>query len=320
LQFVALNRNITTYEFPKLIKELDPSISSEFSKRIMAYWRNLGYINFQDYGEAIKINPTSIIFLQTNAGLKGFLSGYRNKEILRQLKAECNALHINVSITNHTSYKSDVYPSKIILFDKRGDIDKFQKLKNKLGLHFLNYIENPLNPRYVVYQLACFYTQRSVPEFKLNLNERITYSGDHHRKRWYDAKTLGWKDTTRDVDELNDGTVIRYEGFRDKSMIHVIRNRGENKLINDLSLAVFSTLSENVLFKKCVPNHDGYYDLLVPFFLGLPFWIERGLILLNAELPDLENHKGINYRLYRSLSERIIEVLEQKLDQKITEI
>ena len=320
LQFVALSHNITTYDFPKLIKELDPSISSRFCKKIMIYWRNLGYIDFQDYGQTIKINPTSIIFLQTKAGLKGFLSGYRNEQILNQLKAECKALHIDFSIVNHSSYKNEVYPSKVVLFDKRGNIDKYQKLKDSLGLHFVNNLQNSLNPEYVVYQLACFYTQKSVSEFKLNLEKRITYNGDHHRKRWYDAETLHWTDTTQDVDELEDGTVVRYEGFRDNSMIHVIRSCGKNKIINDVSLAVFSTLSGDEVKKQSSQNQVENYDLFVPFFLGLPFWIERGLIMLNAELPELKKHNNINYRLYRNINKRIIEVLKLKLDQNISEL
>jgi hypothetical protein len=320
LQFTALNENITTYDFPKLIRELDPSISIRFSKVIMAYWRNLGYINFQDYGEAIKVNPTSIMFLQTEYGLKGYLAGYRNEEILNQLKSECKALHIEISMANHATYKNEVYPSKVILFDKRGRIDKFQKLKENMDLHFVNDIQNALNPRYVVYQLACLYTQRSIQEFKSKLDERVTYEGDHHRKRVYDANMLRWVDTIKNVELFEEGTVVRYEGFRDKSMIHIIRYRGVNKIINDVSLGVFSTLSENVLMKRESETKVGYYNLLVPFFLGLPFWIERGLVLLNAELPDLESNKGISYRLYRDINERIIEVLELKLDQKITEL
>lgn len=320
LKFTALNQNISTYDFPKLIRELDSNISIRFSKIVMAYWRNLGYINFQDYGEAIKVNPTSIMFLQTEAGLKGYLSGYRNEGILDQLRAECKSLQIKISMANHASYKNEVYPTKIILFDKRGRIDKFQKLKDRMGLHFVNDIQNALNPRYVVYQLGCLYTQRSVKEFRSKLNERVTYASDHHRKRVYDAKTLRWIDTTKDVELLEEGAVIRYEGFRDKSMVHVIRSKRESKIINDVSLGVFSTLKTGVLLKRKSNTKIGYYNLLVPFFLALPFWIERGLILLNAELPELEKENGNSYRLYHNINERIIEVIELKLDQKITEL
>ena len=189
-----------------------------------------------------------------------------------------------------------------------------------MALYFVNDIQNPYNPKFVVYQLACLYTQRSVLEFKRNIEKRVTYEGDHHRKRVYDANQLRWIDTTKDVDLLDEGTIVRYEGFRDKSMIHVIQTSGGKKIINDVSLAVFSTLDKDVLLKESNESKSGYFNLCVPFFLGLPFWIERGLIMLNAELPELMKYNNLSYRLYKNVNEKILDVLEQKLDQKIIEI
>ena len=65
---------------------------------------------------------------------------------------------------------------------------------------------------------------------------------------------------------------------------------------------------------------DGYSDLYIPFFLRLPFWIERGLILLNANIPSLKSFDNKNFRVYEEVNNKILEVIENKLGQKIIEL
>lgn len=325
LQFVGLSSSISTYDFPKLIRELDPDISIRYSKRLMNYWRHLGYINFQDYGEQVKVNPTSIFFLQTPAGLKALLTGYRNIDLIKELSALCSKLKVKIGFEYHSRYKKDLLPIKIVLYDSDGDLNKFKIMKDELGLSFVNDIENPFNSRFVVYQLACFYTQRSVYEFKENAikgpyyedeNERTK---DHRRKRIYNLDRLYWKDSTHDVEIFPEGSVVRYEGFRDKSMTHIYRCENKSVIIQDIGLAIFSSLEADVLLKKeCAMNQE--HNLYVPLFLGLPFWLERGLILLNGDVPEIDKIKESPYRIYKNVNNKILDVIEEKLNQKITKI
>jgi len=327
LQFVGLSRNISTYDFPKLIRELDSEISPQYSKRLMDYWRHLGYINFQDYGEQVKVNPTSIFFLQTSVGLKALLTGYRNKDLIKNLISLCSELKLKIRFEHHSSYKKDLLPTKIIIYDEDGDLKKFKKIRDALDLSFVNDISNSLNTRYVVYQLACFYTQRSVNEFKESSTLGPFYEDengrtkDHRRKRIYNLDKLykkrdPWEDSTDDIEVLKDGAVVRYDGFKDKSMTHIYRCNNKSVLIEDISLAIFSTLDKNVLLKEELESEEEY-NLFVPLFMGLPFWIERGLILLNGDVPEIRKINKFPYRIYKRVNGKIIDVIADKLNQKI---
>lgn len=325
LQFVSLSNSISTYDFPKLIRELDSEISVRYSKRLMDYWRHLGYINFQDYGEQVKVNPTSLFFLQSFVGLKALLTGFRSKELIDQLITLCSRLNVKIGYEYHSSYKGDLLPTKIILYDSNGELNKFKIIGDELGLSFVNDIQNAFNSRFVVYQLACFYTQRSVLEFKESTAEGPFYEDengrtkDHRRKRIYNLEKLFWEDSTQDVEILQDGTVVRYDGFKDKSMTHVVRSENKSVIINDISLAIFSSLETNVMLKEAL-EIEGEYTLYVPLFMGLPFWIERGLILLNGDVPEIRNIDDSPYRIYKKVNSKIIDVIEDKLDQKIAKI
>lgn len=325
LQFIGLSNSISTYDFPKLIRELDPEISERYSKRLMGYWRHLGYINFQDYGEQVKVNPTSIFFMQTSVGLKALLTGYRNEELIKDLTSLCSKLKVRIGFEYHSNYKKDLLPTKIVLFDPDGDLNKFKKIRDHLGLFFVNNIENPYNIRFAVYQLACFYTQKSVNEFKESALGGPFYEDengrtkDHRRKRIYNLERLYWEDSTDDVEVFRDGSVVRYEGFKDKSMTHIFRSKNKSVLIEDISLAIFSSLESYVLLKEeCEDSQE--YHLYVPLFMGLPFWIERGLILLNGDVPDIKSFNESKYRVYKNINDKILDVIEEKLDQKITKI
>lgn len=325
LQFVGLNNSISTYEFPKLLRELDSDISISYSKIMMEYWRHLGYINFQDYGEHVKICPPALFFLQTSVGLKALLTGYRNNELLEKLISVCTSLNLNVSCEFHSDYKEDLFPSKIIISDSMGQLFKFKNLGNQLGLSFLNEIDNPLNPRYVVYQLACFYSQRSVEEFRENLNEGLYYEDnngrtkDHTRKRIYNLDKLIWEDSILDIEKIKEGTVVRYDGFQDKSMVHILKFNNKSVLINDVSMAIFSSLSKDILFKEELESNE-VYNFHVPLYIRFPYWIERGLILLNGNVPLVKFINGSGYRIYEKVNGKILDVIENKLGQKINKL
>jgi hypothetical protein len=325
LQFVGLNNTISTYEFPKLLRELDSDISISYSKIMMEYWRHLGYINFQDYGEYVKISPTSLFFLQTSFGLKALLTGYRNKEILEKLISVCFSLNLNISYEFHSDYKEDLLPAKIIISDSTGQLNKFKNLGNQLGLFFVNEIDNPLNPRYVVYQLACFYSQRSVEEFRENLKEGLFYEDtygrtkDHRRKRIYNLDKLIWEDSVIDIESIKDGTVVRYEGFEDKSMVHILKFNNRSVLINDVSMAIFSSLTNDILLKEELEGKEEF-NFYVPLYIRFPFWIERGLILLNGNVPLVKYINGFGYRIYEKVNGKILDVIENKLGQKINKL
>ena len=82
---------------------------------------------------------------------------------------------------------------------------------------------------------------------------------------------------------------------------------------------MFSSLESDVLIKR-ESEVNQEYNLYVPLFLGLPFWIERGLILLNGDVPGIENINESPYRIYENVNKKILDVIEEKLDQKIAKI
>ncbi len=317
LSYLALDKSTLTYDFPKLVKELEPSITNSYAKRIMIYWRDLGYLNFQDFGESIKVNPTTILFLQSEIGIKGYLTGYRNKFLVEKLRKECDRLHIKMDCGFHADYMKDLYPTRVILYDEKGRLDKFLQIKNNLNIEIFNEIQNPYNTRYAVYQLACFYTQRSVHEFSETLAEKDLYNTDHHRKSIYQPNSFSWKESNERVENIENGSIVRYDGFSDRSITHIIRHNYSNRIVRDLNLALFSAIGDDALKIKENYEHANNYDLYVPFYLGLPFWIEKGLVLLNGQIPDLETVERNNYRVYRNINKKIIDVLRNKLNQKL---
>lgn len=326
LQFLAANKSITTYDLPKLIQDLNIGISAKYSKRLMDYWRHLGYINFQDYGEQIRVNPPSIFFLHSLEGYKALVSGYRNLDLIKSLEQVCSELKISISYDKHDANYGDVLPTKIILYDADKQLNKFLAIGERLNFYFVNNIDNPYNSEYVVYQLACFYTQKSVSEFKQELQNGQFYENsegrikDHRRKRIYNLDKLCWEDSIEEIDQLPENSIIRYEGFRDRSMLHVMKVGNKSVILNDLSLSIFSGVSKNIILKKAMTSDNENFTLYVPLFIGLPFWIERGLILLNGEVPVLVKNNGKNYRIYNKVHIKIIEVIERKLNLKIVDL
>lgn len=124
----------------------------------------------------------------------------------------------------------------------------------------------------------------------------------------------------KNIETINNCSLIRYDGFSDRSIYNVIKYGNKIKLINDVSLAVFSIINNDVLLKKMSAEDDNYYDLYIPFYLGLPYWLERGLILINAKVPTLKYVGGKPFSVHNNIHMKILEVIESKLNQRIQEL
>lgn len=315
LNYLSVTNSINTYDFVTLAKELNPEISSQFSKRIMHYWRDLGYINFQTYGEIIRVSPSTLFFIESSKGLKAFLTGFRNIGFIEKLLATCNELKLIVQLTSHDVKESEILPYRIEIYDKLGDLDTFKKLTQKLGIEYINNIENPLNRSYAVYQLACFYTQRSIVELESYLDSKLPYTTDHHRKLIFDPTSYSWIESTIDVSTIVGAALIRYDGFKDRQMIHIYKDKNGTKVLDDYALCSFKLIENNIFFQKRHSVHD-VSNFYVPLNMKLPFWIERGLLLINAKIPVLETHQYKSYRVYENIHDNIIQLIESKLNQK----
>ncbi|WP_409416306.1 hypothetical protein [Flavobacterium sp. PS2] len=315
LNYLSVNNSIKTFEFVTLIKELNPTISSQFSKRVMHYWRDLGYINFQTYGEVIRVSPTNLFFIESPKGLKAFLTGFRNNAFIEKLVAACLELNLIIQSTSHYGNESEILPYRIEIYDKLGDLDRFKKLAQKIGIEYINNIENPFNSSYAVYQLACFYTQRSIKELDAYLSTKLLYATDHHRKLIFDSESYIWKESTKDINTVSGPALIRYDGFKDRQMIHIYKDENGTKVLDDYALCSFKLIENNVFYQKKDSVQD-VSDLYIPLNMKLPFWIERGLLLIDARIPILDRYQNKSYRVYRNIHNSIIQLIESKLNQQ----
>jgi hypothetical protein len=281
----------------------------------MHYWKDLGYINFESYGDRIKVSPSNLLFIETEKGLKAFLTGFRNQVFLKKLFQVCNELDLIIKLSSHSETHKNILPYKIEIYDKLGDLDKFKTLANRAGIQFINNIENPLNRSFAVYQLACFYTQRGINDFDRYLSAKLDYKTDHHRKLKFRPENISWKETNKNVSEMTAPVLIRYDGFKDRQIIHVYKNELGQKVLDNYALAIFKLINENIFLRR--PNRiNPISDFYVPLHITLPFWIERGLILINAEIPIIEWVDKKAFRKYQNIHNDIIKIIEEKLNQK----
>jgi hypothetical protein len=283
----------------------------------MQYWKDLGYINFETYGSKVKVSPPNLFFIETEKGLKAFLTGFRNQLFINKLAEACSELNLILKLTDHSDKHKNILPFKIEIYDKLGDLDKFKSLATRIGIKFINNIENPYNTSYAVYQLACFYTQRSVDEFEEYLKMKLDYKTDHHRKLVFEPKSYSWKETNRNVSDMEPPVLVRYDGFKDIQIIHIYKDELANKVLDNYALATFKLMKKNIFLlerHKINPVSDFY----VPLNVSLPFWIERGLILINAKIPVIEWVDKKAYRKYQNIHDDIIKIIENKLNQKTT--
>jgi hypothetical protein len=175
--------------------------------------------------------------------------------------------------------------------------------------------ENPLNSNYAIYQLACFYTQRSIGELDNYLSTKLPYTTDHHRKLVFDPKNYTWKESTRTVSSIEGAALIRYDGFKDRQMIHIYKDENGTKVLDDYALCSFRLIENKVFLQKRNGVHP-ISDFYVPLNIRLPFWIERGLLLINARIPVLETYQNKSYRVYENIHNNIIQLIEGKLNQQ----
>lgn len=318
LRYLASKEGITTRDFPKLIRELSPEISEGYSKVLLEYFRHLGYINFKTYGEEIKVSPPSIVFLSTQNGLRGYLSGYRNNELIEKLTKYCNSNDLTLKFRGHSKKmeKHSFMPYRIEIYNKDGkDLVKFMDLAETVGISFVNNIKNSANVNYANYQLACFYMQRSIKEFKDYIISLPETGQDFPRKSIFNTSSLRWSESNMEIADIPDNTLIKYDGFVDRQVDYVYKLAGKTYKLQDFTLSVFHSLSihdKNVFLKR--PDDDqSISDLYVPLRIKLPFWIERGLLLMNAAIPEVTNDG--KYRYYENISNDIIEMIESKLGQ-----
>ncbi|MGJ8735384.1 hypothetical protein [Zobellia laminariae] len=319
LKFLSVVNTIDTYKFPSLIRELNPKIDAKFGKRIMHYWRDLGYINFESYGERIKVSPSNLLFIETEKGLRAFLTGFRNQVFMNKLVTVCTELNLIIKLTSHSEKYKEILPIKIEIYDKLGDLDKFKILAERMGIKFINNIENPFNSSFAIYQLACFYTQRSVDELDVYLNSKLEYHTDHHRKLIFEPNSYIWKETNQNVSSMESPALIRYDGFKDRQVIHIYKDEFGSKILDNYALASFKLIEKNVFLRK-YHHVKSVSDFYVPLNMSLPFWIERGLVLINAQIPVIEWIDKKAYRKYQNIHDDIIEIIEFKLNQKTTSI
>jgi hypothetical protein len=219
-----------------------------------------------------------------------------------------------IRLNNHSEKHKGILPKKIEIYDKQGDLDNFKILKKKVGIQFVNNIENPYNRNYAIYQLACFYTQRSVDEFDKSLSFKLDYQTDHHRKLEFIPETCIWKETNKNVSDMVAPKLIRYDGFKDRQVIHIYKDRYGSKVLENYALASFKLIKTNIFLRKR-HNINPVSDFYVPLHKSLPFWIERGLILMNAEIPVIEWVDKKAYRKYQNIHDDIITLIEEKLNQ-----
>lgn len=350
LQYLAV-KPTRTNEFSELIRELDPTISEKHSKKILYFWRDLGYIHFDDIGSFIEIVPTSLFFVSTSYGLKGYLAGYRSADLVEKLKERCVFRELKLEFKSHFKENptqdhdfeiidrenNGLYPYRIFITqpidsgtgeEAQVALEKFYRLKEDLSLFYLNDIRHRNNDIHTPYPLACFNMQRSVnEEFNDYIKTRKDYPYlDTTFKDVFNFETFDvWEETHVPKEELDKPTLVRFKGYDNKRTITGYLDNEQEKLIRDYGTVAFHLIDKDVLYKQSDPRLDkNLSDLYVPLNLKLPFWIERGLILMNAMVPEiLKIETPIGRRLvrkYRNINDEIISYVGDKLNQEINNL
>jgi hypothetical protein len=312
LNYLNSNPSINTTEFYQMIQYLDSSADIKAAKRMMYYWRYLGYLDFQSYGGKVSVNKGSILYLQTDRGIKAVITGARMEDRIPLLEKKCKQLGLKLITEDHSSIRSHLLPQKIIIYDAYAfGLEKLKRIAAEFNLQ--------LNNERVVYQLAAFYNQVGLQTFYEKLSAKDIYEQGHHRKQYFDLSRLKWEETTKDISSLNQPLLIRYNGFKDNSVKHLFVSNNIQYILPEYSLAVFYLLwinERSVLRRKINPGYNTS-DLFVPIQLPLPYWIEKGLLLSNASIPYIGRVSGIAYRIYEKIPDSIISYIADKLGQKL---
>ena len=59
--------------------------------------------------------------------------------------------------------------------------------------------------------------------FEKYLSVKLDYKTDHHRKLEFLPDSRSWKETTKNVCDIKAPALIRYDGFKDRQIIHVYK-------------------------------------------------------------------------------------------------
>lgn len=349
LKYLAI-RPTKTADFIELIRELDPKISIPHGRKILYFWRDLGYIHFAELGQNIKVVPTSLFFVSTSVGLKGYLTGFRSLELIEQLKERCKYYNLNIEFKSHfkenpkeefdfesikaKQQSKGIYPYRVFISDPLDDLDKYLMLKKDLNIYYLNNVKHAFHDDHTPYPLACLTMQRSVMnefddyiKFRKDSIINDTAVKDVFNYKKYEV----WEESYLTKFELQKPVLIRFKGFEDKRMPMAYVDEYYEKSIFDYGTVAFHLINKDVLYRQPDPQYDKEFsDLYVPLNLKLPFWIERGLILMNAMVPEIlkieiqeKNETGeilaksLIVRKYRNISDEIVAYIGKKLNQNI---
>ena len=311
LSYLNSNPNINTSDFYLLLQDLDKTLDIRSAKRVMYYWRYLGYLDFKFYGGDISVNKSSLYYLQTDRGIKSYFTGFRSEDIIVGLVRKCKDLGLKLISEEHLTPNHKILPQKIIIYDPYAiNLNKIEKLSCEFRL--------TNNEPLIIYQIGAFYYQMGVSEFIDHLPTREIYSLKHHRKLCFDIDNLMWVETTSDVEDSELPLLIKYDGFLDRSVKYVFLFKGVRYILTDYSIAVFyllATKGKKLLYAVINPGFETL-DLCIPFQLPFPYWIEKGLILSNAHIPHKRKIFGQNYRVYAKIPKNIIKLISEKLGQK----
>jgi hypothetical protein len=315
VKFLNTQPSIDTNEFASLIQQLSKNIDRKTAKRILFYWRHLGYLDFQVYGQDLSVSPPTLFFLKTEGGLKGFLTGSRSDSFVDEVKSKAIENSLRIYTENHSSQELFPFPQMIVLYDPYANIDKFQNFARSLAIKVNNGM---------IYQLAALYFQNGVESFITNIASNEIYRLDHNRKQLFDINTISWQESNQRIDSIPSPSLVKYDNFNDfKTILYVLRYENVSYSLPEYSLAIFYLLaihSKKILKQRIDRNYVGRMcsDLLVPLYIPLPFWLERGIILSNARVPKIEYLEGKLYRVYEKIPDTIIELISNKLKQEIT--
>ncbi|TXE11401.1 hypothetical protein [Algoriphagus aquimarinus] len=314
--------------FPEYLEK--PENSSLFY--LLENWRDLGYLDFDSESKLITTPPPTLLFTQSEDGVRAFLSGFRDARLVNHLKTirkvDGVPVKVYLEIQNH-----DFLPQSIFI---HGEYSHIERVVSHLKIDW-NELDYPIDGKYIssihnskIYQLKCLLYQHSVLKFRDNYFSltRFKLKGkeeirDDHKKEIFNVDSLKWEATTKKILEFgNDPMLVRYKDSGGFTFWYVYRINGESYVLPNYQLCLFSLLAlknKSILLKRKV--NEEHFDLLVPFGpVKLPYWINKCLVLLKAKLPSTEFIGKKAYSKYEGVHIKFLNIISEKLEQEIEEI
>jgi hypothetical protein len=328
LQFLAV-KDSKWIDLKKKLNALFPEYFEQMQASsffyLMEQWRDLGYIDYNPVNGKITVPPPTILFMQSSEGVKAFLTGYRDEELIQKIKNIKQLTNMPLKIMLHVE-EHEFFPELIFI---HGEYNHIKQLAEHLEIQW-NKLDDVLHPDDYVYQLKCLFYQdpveffseeyTSLEKFRLKGNEKVR---DHYKKEVFNLDSLKWELTTKDITEFGDDPMlVRYKNSGGFSYWYVHRIYGESYVLPNYHLCLFHLFKltgKNVLLKRKVDEE--HFDLLVLFGpVKLPYWINRSLVLLKVQLPSTEFIDGKPFKKYEGIHMRFLDIISEKLKQKIEEI